>query len=255
MTINVIPFLAAFMLYMARIGAMVMVVPLFGSGGGTRLIKVGLSAFVAFLMLKAHGFPPAAFLPPGTLALAFVGEIAIGVTIGWAVQLALSALAVGGHMLGQEMGLNMANMVDPLTGQQTPAVASILELFGAMLFFVFGLHRELFILLGTSFETMPAGSVHPAALPWARWATHGMSHFFEIGFRIVAPAFVILLMVTLCFGLLMRAVPTVNVFDIGFVLRIFVGLALAALLLPRSMPVIEGLFDSLRLGLAEFVGA
>ncbi len=254
MTIDVIPFLTAFSLYLARVSAMVMAVPLFGHGGGSRLLKVGLSSFVAYIMLTAHDFPATAYLPSGALVLALLGEVAIGLTIGWAVRLALSALAVGGHMLGQEMGLNMANMVDPITGVQTPAVATILELFGAVLFFATGLHRELFRILGRSFVNMPVGTVRPSAVPWAHWASNGLSHFFELGFRLVAPAFVVLLMVTLCFGLLMRAVPTINVFDIGFVVRILCGLGLAAFLLPRSMPVIHQLFDALRQSLAQFVG-
>jgi flagellar biosynthetic protein FliR len=246
--------LVAFLLYLARVGALILSVPVFGGESETRLVRVGLAATVAFLLLRTRGIPPVALAGSGTLALALLGEIGLGLMIGWAVRLALSALALGGHLVGQEMGLNMSNLVDPITGQETPLVSSLFELLGVILFFAFGLHRALFRLLAGSYEAMPAGLVRPSALPWARWASAGLSHFFEIGVRLVAPAFVVLMLVTLSFGLLMRAVPTINVFDVGFVLRITVAFGLVAALLPQLLPVTEYLFLSLRDGLGVLLG-
>jgi flagellar biosynthetic protein FliR len=133
-------------------------------------------------------------------------------------------------------------------------VASLFETLGIVLFFAFGLHRELFRILAGSFRTMPAGRFRIEAGTWARWATDGLGQFFEIGVRVVAPVFVVLLLVTLTFGLLMRAVPTVNVFDIGFVLRVFVAFGLMAALLPRILPVVEDLYEILLYGLHGFTG-
>jgi flagellar biosynthetic protein FliR len=247
--------ITAYMLYLARVSALVFAVPVFSGGGGLRLPKIGLSAFVAFLLLRAQGIPAAALAGPTSLGLGFLGEIAIGLTFGWAVRLALSALAVGGHLVGQEMGLNMSSVVDPVTGRQMPAVATAFEMLGMALFFALGLHREMFRLLVGSYRLFPAGRVRPDADVWAHWASDGLNRFFEIGVRMVAPVLVVLLIVTLSFGLLMRAVPTLNIFDVGFVLRITIAFGLLAVLLPAVLPVIAELFDTLHEGIAGFVGA
>jgi len=246
--------IVGFGLYLARVSALVLSVPVFMGGGGLRLPKIGLSAFVAYILLRTQGVPLAALAGPTGVGLAILGEIGIGLAIGWAIRVAMGALALAGHLVGQEMGLNMASLVDPVTGRQTPAVASAFEMMGIALFFAFGLHREMFRLLVGSYRAMPAGQVRPDAIPWATWASDGMAHFFEMGVRIVAPVFVVLLMVTLSFGLLMRAVPSLNIFDVGFVLRITIAFGLLAVLLPQTLPVIEDMFESLMGGIARFVG-
>jgi flagellar biosynthetic protein FliR len=182
-TIDITPLVFGYMLYLARVSTMILAVPAFGTGGAVRYAKTGLAAFVAFLLLRANGIPKAAFATNGVLVLALLGEIGIGLAIGWAVRLALSALAVGGHIVGQEMGLNMASMVDPITGRQSPVVASMFELLGVVLFFAFGLHREMFLLLRASYRTIPAGQLKVQAVPWSRWAADGLSRFFEAGVR------------------------------------------------------------------------
>jgi flagellar biosynthesis protein FliR len=251
--LDITPMFIGFSLYMIRVSVLVLVVPVFGTKGGTQPIKVGLSATVAFLLLQANGFPAMAYAPPVRLVFPILGEVVIGLAMGLGIRLMLTGLTVGGHMLGQEMGLNMSTLVDPITGRRTPAVASLFETIGMLLFFIVGMHHAVFRVLALSFQTYPPGRVRFEPVAWAHWVTSGLSTYFEYGIRLVAPALAVLLTVTLSFGLLMRAVPTINVFDIGFVLRILVAFSLLALLLPHMMPVAIQMLDTLHEGLVRFV--
>ncbi len=253
--LNITPLIIGFCLYLIRVSALVLVVPVFGAKGGSRLVKVALSACVAFLLLRANGFPAMAHAPALKLLLPVCGEIILGLALGLGIRLALTGLTLGGHLLGQEMGLNMATLVDPITGRQSPAVAGLFETIGMLLFFICGLHHAVFRVLAYSFQTFPPGRVSINPIAWAHWVVSGLSCYFEYGIRLVAPALAVLLMVTLSFGLLMRAVPTINVFDVGFVLRIIVAFSLLAVLLPHLMPVAVQMLETLHEGLYRLVRA
>ncbi|MBZ0171222.1 MAG: flagellar biosynthetic protein FliR [Phycisphaerales bacterium] len=247
------PYLAAFALYFARIGAMVLSVPAFGSSGLTRTMKIGFSAFFAFLVLSARGITSDLSMTTLGLAAGIAGEVAIGLLFGWAVHLVLSALAFTGHLVGQEMGLNMANVVDPITGQESPILSHMFEVMGVLMFYVLGLHRAVLRILDASFASLPAGRVDLGARRLMMWGVEGVESTFHYGVRLAGPVFVTLMCVTVGFALLMRAVPSINVFDIGFVTRIIAALAILAGLLPILMPLIRELFESLRFGLEALV--
>jgi len=246
---------AAFALYFGRVGAMVLAVPAFGRGGATRMMKIGFAAFFAFLLLRARGLPAGVTLDTLGLGAGMAGEIALGLLFGWAVHLVLSALAFAGHLIGQEMGLNMANLVDPVTGDETPVLSQLFEVIGVLLFYVLGLHRHVLRILSASFDAFPAGRVDLGALRLLGWGVDGLDSTFRFGVRLAGPVFITLLCITLGFALLMRAVPTINVFDIGFVTRILGALAILAVLMPVLFPLMRELFASLKFGLEALVAS
>ena len=233
--------------------AAVLSVPAFGKTGLTRMMKIGFSAFFAFLVLQTRLLPPGLSMHTLGLAAGIAGEVAIGLLFGWAVHLVLSALAFAGHLIGQEMGLNMANVVDPITGQESPILANMFEVMGVLLFYVLGLHRHVLRILDASFDALPAGRVDIGARRLMLWGVDGVAATFQYGVRLAGPVFVTLMCVTVGFALLMRAVPAINVFDIGFVTRILAALAILAGLLPVLLPPIRELFASLRFGLEALV--
>ena len=63
------------------------------------------------------------------------------------------------------------------------------------------------------------------------------------------------LVMGLLIGLLARAVPQLNVLEIGFTLRIVVGLGAMFGFAPLLAPAMEGLFESLDQGLAAMLAA
>lgn len=245
--------LAAFGLFMTRTSALVLATPFFGAESTFGGAKVALITSLALLSYTAHGTP----LPDAQAPLAFgllaLREVLIGLSLALVLQLALLAVRVSGEMIGQEMAFNMANVVDPATGLSTPLVTQLYEAT-----FVLGLlavdgHHLVLRALGSSFERAPVGSFEIDA-GLAELVTRQLAQMFAAGITFAAPVLVLLSLTSLVMGLLARTVPALNVLEVGFTLRIMVGLGAMTLFAPLIAPALTALFNAVDLGLTQVLG-
>jgi flagellar biosynthetic protein FliR len=79
----------------------------------------------------------------------------------------------------------------------------------------------------------PAG--HLAAL-----ATSGLGNVFVIGLEIAAPVVIALALTDIAFALVSRAVPQMNVFQVGLPAKVLVGFATVAASLPFVATHLDG---------------
>ena len=102
--------------------------------------------------------------------------------------------------------------------------------------------------LSTSFERAPVGSMHldKGALELVESLFVEM---FNAGIVFAAPVLVLLMLVSVLIGLLARAVPQVNVLEMGFTLRIGVALVAMLVFAPALAPAMDVLFKNLMGGL------
>ncbi len=245
--------LAAFGLYMTRTSALVLATPFFGAESTFGGAKVALIASLALLSYSTHGVP----LPDAQAPLAFglmaLREVLIGLSLALVLQFALLAVRVSGEMIGQEMAFNMANVVDPATGLSTPLVTQLYEAA-----FILGLlavdgHHLVLRALAASFERAPVGDFAIDG-ELAALATRQLAQMFAAGITFAAPVLVLLALTSLVMGLLARTVPALNVLEVGFTLRIMVGLGAMTLFAPLIAPALTTLFDAVDSGLTQVLG-
>jgi flagellar biosynthetic protein FliR len=161
---------------------------------------------------------------------------------------------VGGELIGSEMAFNMASVVDPASGMNTPLVTQFYEaLFLLGLLAVDGHHLLLRALAG-SFERVPVGV---ATLPegFGTLALRLVGDMIAAGVTFVGPVLLLLLVSSIMIGLIARAVPHVNVLEMGFTLRIMVGLGAMLLFAPLVAPGLQHLYGLLGDGLDAALAA
>ncbi len=118
--ISLLPVLAAtFMLAFARIGAMVMLLPGFGETNIPVRVKLGIALMLTLILLPLHrnAYHVDLNSMSGLLVL-MLHEIIVGVVLGATARVTLSALAVAGSVIAQQLGLGFVTTVDPTQGQQ-----------------------------------------------------------------------------------------------------------------------------------------
>jgi flagellar biosynthetic protein FliR len=144
---------------MLRPGAAFLAAPIFGAA----FVPVQVRAIVAL----AIGIPGLALtpfhLPPDGLVtvagfMLVVGEIMVGLAIGFAVQIGFSCALVSGEVIGNAMGLGFAAMVDPASGQQNPVLGQFLMIVATLLFLAMNGHLMLARIIVESYHAMPPGS-------------------------------------------------------------------------------------------------
>ena len=226
---------AAFMLLFARIGTMIMLLP----GLGELSVPVRVRLVVA-LLLGAVLFPlhRAAYTidlrEPGPVLLAFGQEFLVGLVLGMAARLTISALQVAGSVVAQQLGLGFVTAVDPTQGQQGVIVGNFLTMLGITLIFATDMHHMVIAALHDSYTLFKPGEV-PAAGDIAMLVTRIVAGAFRVGIQLSAPFLVFGLVFNLALGILSRLMPQMQVFFVGMPLSIIIGLLILVLVIGAMM--------------------
>lgn len=231
--------IAGFALVLVRTSALVVSAPILGHGTQFSGYKVALIFAVALVIDLALGTPevPA---EPVLLGIMALREVLIGAFLGFLLQLVTVAVHVGGEMVGQEMGFMVARQVDPVTGVQTALTTNMYEnLFLLALLSMSG-HHWLLRSLGESFERAPLGELWLGA-GLADTTARMFGEMFQAGIVFAAPVMVFLMLTSILIGLLARAVPHLNILEIGFTVRVGVAMGAMFLFTPLLEPVMTGL--------------
>lgn len=205
-----------------RIMALLSIAPVIGDGPVPVPVRALLSLVLAFLMLPLTrtGIMPDPFSLHGVVAMA--EQAVIGGAIGFALQFATSAIAMLGYLASSQIGFSMAQMNDPLNGQTSDVVSSLLGLVAMMVFFAIDGHVLLATVLGHSFHAWPVGA------GWAPMMLHtialNLGWVFAAALLLALPIVFSTLVVQIGFGFLNRVAPSLNLFSLGFSLVTIFGL-------------------------------
>ena len=220
----------------ARIGAFLMVAPMFGArfvpARMRVLLAVALTALVAPLMPDA-GIAP--FSPQGVIVVA--QQMLIGVALGFAMQVVFDALGLAGQLLANSMGLSFAFNVDPLRGSSTAALGQLYIILATLVFLALDGHLVLLDVLTGGFSTLPIGTTglgREGLWSLVLWG----GQLFSGAISIALPGITALLIVNLAFGVVSRAAPALNLFAVGFPVSLVIGMVVV---LAGIGPLTEGI--------------
>lgn len=129
------------------------------------------------------------------------------------------------------MGLSMAAINDPLNGQMSDALSSVMYVLFILLFFCVDGHLLLLNVLARSFTVWPVGSAAFSAQALQQ-LVFAIGWMFSAALALALPVVFATLVVQIGMGLLNRTAPTLNLFALGFSITTMTGLLLVTLLIP-----------------------
>lgn len=226
-----------------RIGGLVMTAPVFGSRPIPVRIRLGIALAITLVVVPviSPGVPATDALSP-TGVLIVIQQVLIGVMMGFAFQLVISAVITGGQIIALQMGLGFSLMVDPQNGTQAPVLSQLYVLMVLLVFLGLDGHLVMIEILTDSFRYMPIsdkGMVPDSIWQLLRWA----SVIFSGAVGLALPAIASLLVVNVSFGIMTRAAPQLNIFAIGFPITMILGFAVILLTLPSVVPNSNAMFN------------
>ena len=163
-------------------------------------------------------------------------EIAIGLVMGFIMQMVFSAVVVAGETLAMSMGLGFAMTVDPQNGVQVPVVSQLNVILGTLLYLAIDGHLLLLAALADSFGVIPIDAGGLDARTFSNLVGLG-GQIFASALLLALPALTAVLMVNIAFGVITRAAPQLNIFAVGFPVTILVGIVFLMLALPSFLSV------------------
>ncbi len=146
----------SFFLSLFRISIVLFLLPFFGGKSIPNPVKGALLIVLTLALWPQLSFPGS--MMPGTglgIAIMFLGELILGLTLGLLVRVLFGAIQFGGQIIGFQMGFSMVNVVDPITGVSNAVTAHFLYMTTMLTFLVLNGHLQLLGALGTSFEYIP----------------------------------------------------------------------------------------------------
>jgi len=227
----------AFLLVLARVGAIVAAMPLLGERTVPRQVRAALILMLALLLfpMVAGGFADRVPQSPLGWVPALALEVLLGGAIGYSVRLITAAFEFAGEITGYVLGLSLAQAVAPQTRLQVPIVGQFLTVLSFLTFLAINAHHVLIGALVKSFEWIPPMGVTVGA-GFADLVVDLTFQVFRLGLQIAAPVVAAILLVNVGMGIMARAVPQMHVMIVAMPLTIAIGF----LVLGLSLPYVSG---------------
>jgi flagellar biosynthetic protein FliR len=231
---------AAFALTLARVGTFIQVLPLLGGANMPRTVKVGLSLSLAVLFFneasgalgQAGGLAALGLTSWVGLGLALLREMVLGGVLGFAMGLFLLPAHVAAEFITQEAGLSFANVLTASGDGSANALTVVFEMLASVVFLTLDLHHGFLLLLQQTFQHLPIGQ----GFHVPNWdLVTAVSTGEEGGILLVAPVALCLFLTTVVLALMTRAAPQLNLYSVGFPLRVLVCLGAALVMMPTLL--------------------
>ncbi|MDN5346761.1 MAG: flagellar biosynthesis protein FliR [Clostridia bacterium] len=233
-----------FFLVFIRVTAFMATAPFFGVRSVPFLAKAGLGFLVALLLYLAVPAGTATTGNPWLFALAAVNETLFGLALGYLANLIFVAITTAGELLDLHMGLSMATLFDPQNAFTTTLLGEFFTIFGLLLFLQVDGHHMLLLALSDSLQLVPLGGAGLSGNP-VELAARLFAGTFLLALRIAAPVIVVLVISDIALGLVARTVPQLNVFILGFPLKVGLGLLILLIIFPLLATVFGNLFGQM----------
>ncbi len=242
-------YLLVTILIFTRIGAMFMVIPIFGAKNTPVVAKIGLVLFLSLILVPLQ-------LPNFTIevndllvfAKYIITESLIGFAMGMVTLIIMNVFYLAGTMVDRNIGFAMVSVISAQDESQLPVSANFYYIFAMMIFIVTNFHHRLIEAVVYSYTAMPIG-VNPIGKLIFYDYIEVLSYTFLMGFKVAAPFILTILIVNVLLGLLSKAMPGMNVFMIGMPLKILVGLFIFWTL----MSLYSGVFYNVFIAMEEFL--
>lgn len=217
------PLAALAMLAMARTGGLLLALPSMASGAMPRQVKAIVVIAVSLSLMGTAAPPSLAALDVFTLVTALVGELIVGLVLGFVVHIVLGGIRMAGEIIGVEIGLSFSAIADPMNPGVSTPTAALLGHLGVQMLFALGLDRALVYGLGKSVQRLPlgAGALSGDTVSVLSQQT---GDAFASSLHFALPVMAAVLAVKLAIAVLARFVPRLQIFSLAFGIVLAIGL-------------------------------
>ena len=202
------------------------------------------------LVFSAMIFPlvasrlPGAAVPSSFAQLAFgvAGEMLIGLTMGFVLLLSFEGMQVGATLVSQQMGLGLAQLIDPNTLVSSTVLSQLYVLLASLVYVLLNGHLVLLQALIGTFESVPLMSFRPGGGVLGLLVDI-LTGSFVLGIRVAGPALVAVFLASLALGFISRTMPQLNILAAGFPIRICLSLTVLVASLGAALALFQDSLD------------
>lgn len=226
-------------LVIIRTSGIFILAPIFGDRMLPTQIKVGLAILLSLLLVPTFDMSsvPVAESLWQLAGMAF-HELFVGMLIGMFFMLLFWAAQMGGSLVGYQIGFAMVTVLDPSTKNQVSIIGRFWFIIAALFFLSINGHHLIISALADSYRVIPvatadiSGTIGEVMIRYT-------AYVFVLALKIASPIMITLFLTDVSLGTVAKLMPTMNVFFVGFPIKIGVGLTVMAISLPIMTWVLE----------------
>jgi flagellar biosynthesis protein FliR len=237
------PLLLAFLLATVRTSAWIVIVPAFGPRTMPPIAKAGLSMALAF-PVAGHLASQAPAPEIGPIMAAVLMNVAAGLTLGIVTLILFTAIRGAGELIDYFGGFSLTQAYDPMALQNDSVFARMNDMLAITLLFASDGYLIIVKGLLNSYDAFPLHGVPPLT-ELQQLVTQDVGTFMVSAMEIAGPLLAVLVLTDVGLGLLTKAAPALNVFMLGFPLKIFITLSLVGITFVALPEAVSALLDKI----------
>ena len=240
--------LERFMLVLFRMSAFFISSPFFNSRNIPTMVKAGLSMGFAWILLPmvADAFPVVPSMNVFSFFTAVLGELIIGLAIGFTLQVLLAGIQLAGSFIDVQVGFAMSRVIDPVSDTENTTISQFLYISSVLIFLSINGHYYVITAIVDSFKMVPPLTVEAWGKPMLDQTLVLGWHLFNIGMRVAMPVLTVLITVNVVFGIFSRLVPQMHVFIVAMPVKIMVGMIFLGIIISFMPGVLRSLLIKLK---------
>lgn len=220
-----------YFLVLARLGPLFVVAPLFSSAMVPARVRtiVALALTLGMAPLAMHGqrIPTT----PMPVAVSILEQILVGGALAFAIAAMFAAVQVAGTVLDAVAGFSFGAQLNPLTGTQDAVLSRLYALVGTAIFIAISGYAWVLRGVARTFQLVPLGCT-PHLDGVLSGSLEAFAQMFTAAIELAAPVLFAVLVTDIAFGMVSRVVPQLNVFAVGFPVKVGVAIIMVTASLP-----------------------
>jgi len=239
-----------FLVVLVRVLAFFMFVPVLSGMSIPLQIRLFLAVFFSAAIFTS-GVVTAVTYHDSTfgLGMLLLHEFMTGALMGFVLLVILNAILFAGQLMDFSIGFSMVNVLDPIQQIQVPIIGNFMFMSVSVLLVVTGgLNRFIQVFYRSYQFLQPGTAIIIGNQDLAQFIVVMLLSFLLLAVQIAIPIVGALLIVNVILGIMVKAVPQMNVFVVGMPLKVLVGIFL---MFTVMAPALLGIYDTVFYGALE----
>ena len=214
------------------------------------MYRIGFALALSWMMYFTLDVGPLEI--DGKYFLLILKEALVGLFIGFIAYLMMTAVQIAGGFIDFQMGFAIANVIDPQTGTQSPLMGQYLYMFALLLLLTLNGHHLILDGIFYSYQFIPIDkmiSFHNEQM--ADYIIKTFSSMFIVALQMSAPVVATLFLVDVALGIVARTVPQLNIFVVGFPVKIGISFIVIIIVMGVIMAIVQRLFEMMLLTMRD----
>jgi flagellar biosynthetic protein FliR len=229
----------AFLLVLFRASGLFITAPAFSHKSLPPTIKIAMAVILAVLLVPVVSEIQLPEIDSiwilGALA---AKEMLVGFIIGLFFSLLFIGVRMSGNIIGYQIGLLIAQVLDPEVNSNVSLVGEFLYGIALLIFLAIDGHHAIISAFVDSYKMVSLGQVSLSG-PAGDLLIRFTAYAFTIAVKLAAPVMITLFLTSVTLGIVARTVPQMNIFIVGIPLKVGVGFLVMAAALPVFRYMLE----------------